>query len=284
MRALPFLAPSMILIGAFLVYPTIRAIYLSLTNWKGYGEPVFVGFANFVELFTVDQFFRTATQNTLVWIALSLIAPIVLATPVAVVLNGKLRGRVAFRTAFYLPAVLASIVVAMSWGFIYRPRDGYLNQLLDGLGFGSWAKDWLGDPHLAIYSILVVSIWAGTGAAMILILAGLQGVPSELIEACRIDGGNRWSVFWNIELPTLRPTLSLVLLLSVINSLKSFDLIAAMTGGGPGGASQMLSYYAWTSAITNHNYGRGSAVAVILLGLSLIIIVPYVRATLRANK
>ena len=283
-RALPFLAPGLILVTAFLVYPTFRAIYLSLTHWRGYGDPTFAGFSNFVQLFTVDQFFQTATKNTLIWIALSLIAPIVLATPVAIVLNGKLRGRVAFRTAFYLPAVLASIVVAMSWGFIYRPRDGYLNQLLNGLGLGSWAKDWLGDPQFAIYSVLAVSIWAGTGAAMVLILAGLQGVPSELVEACRIDGGNRWVVFWNIELPTLRPTLALVLLLSVINSLKSFDLIAAMTGGGPGGASQMLSFYAWTSAITNHNYGLGSAVAVILLALSLIVIVPYVRATLRANQ
>jgi raffinose/stachyose/melibiose transport system permease protein len=119
---------------------------------------------------------------------------------------------------------------------------------------------------------------------MVLILAGLQGVPVELVEACRLDGGGRWRVFWSVELPTLRPTLALVLLLSVINSLKAFDLIAAMTGGGPGGASQLLSYYAWTTAITNHNYGLGSAIAVILLVLSLIVIVPYVRTTLRANQ
>jgi raffinose/stachyose/melibiose transport system permease protein len=281
---LPFLAPGLLLVAVFLGYPTIRAIYLSLTNWHGYGDPVFVGFSNFTELFTVDQFFQTATRNTLIWIVLSLIAPIILAIPVAVVLNGKLRGKVVFRTAFYLPAVLSSIVVAMSWGFIYQPRSGYLNQLLNGMGLGKWAQDWLGNPHLAIYSVLVVSIWSGTGAAMVLILAGLQGVPTELVEACQLDGGNRWTVFWSVELPTLRPTLALVLLLSVINSLKSFDLIAAMTSGGPGGASQMLSYYAWTSAITNHNYGLGSAVAVILLALSLIVIVPYVRTTLRANQ
>jgi len=283
-HALPFLAPSLLLVAVFLVYPTVRALYLSLMHWRGFGDPTFAGFANFVQLFTVDQFFQTATKNTLIWIVFSLITPIILATPVAVVLNGKLRGRVAFRTAFYLPAVLSSIVVAMSWGFIYQPRTGYLNQALTGLGLGGWAHDWLGDPHLAIYSVMAVSIWAGTGAAMVLILAGLQGVPAELVEACRLDGGGRWRVFWNVELPTLRPTLALVLLLSVINSLKSFDLIAAMTGGGPGGASQMLSYYAWTSAITNHNYGLGSAVAVILLFLSLIVIVPYVRTTLRANQ
>jgi raffinose/stachyose/melibiose transport system permease protein len=252
--------------------------------WRGYGDPIFVGFANFTQLFTVDQFFQVATRNTLIWIALSLVAPILLATPVAVVLNGKLKGRVAFRTAFYLPAVLSSIVVAMSWGFIYQPRTGYLDQFLGSIGLGSWAQDWLGNPHLAIYSVLIVSIWAGTGAAMVLILAGLQGVPIELVEACRLDGGGRWQVFWSVELPTIRPTLALVLLLSVINSLKAFDLIAAMTGGGPGGASQMLSYYAWTTAITNHNYGLGSAIAVILLVLSLIVIVPYVRTTLRANQ
>jgi raffinose/stachyose/melibiose transport system permease protein len=284
LHALPFLAPGFLLVAVFLLYPLVRAIYLSFMHWRGFGDPTFAGFGNFVQLFTIDPFFGTAFRNTLIWIVLSLVAPILLAVPVAVVLNGKLHGRVAFRTAFYLPAVLSSIVVAMSWSFIYRPRDGFFNQLLRGVGLGNVATDWLGDPHLALYSVLVVSIWAGTGAAMVLILAGLQGVPAELIEACRLDGGNRWTVFWHVEIPTLRPTLALVLLLSVINSLKAFDLIAAMTGGGPGGASQLLPYYAWTAAITNHNYGLGSAVAVILLILSLIVIVPYVRTTIRANR
>lgn len=284
LRALPFLAPGLVLVAFFLIYPVGRAIYLSVMAWRGYGDPVFVGFTNFTELVTVDQFFQVAFRNTLIWIALSLIVPILLATPVAVVLNGRLRGKVVFRTAFYLPAVLSSIVVAMSWAFIYQPRTGYLDRLLSSLGLGTWAQDWLGNPHLAIYSVLVVSIWAGTGAAMVLILAGLQGVPVELVEACQLDGGGRWRIFWNVEIPTLRPTLALVLLLSVINSLKAFDLIAAMTGGGPGGASQLLSYYAWTTAITNHNYGLGSAIAVVLLVLSLIVIVPYVRTTLRANQ
>ena len=282
--SLPFLAPGLLLIAVFLLYPLVRAVYLSLMNWRGFGDPTFAGFGNFIRLFTVDPFFGAAFRNTLIWIVVSLIVPIVLAVPVAVVLNGKLRGRVFFRTVFYLPAVLSSIVVAMSWSFIYRPADGFLNQLLRGAGLGGLATDWLGNPHLALYSVMLVSIWAGTGAAMILILAGLQSVPAELVEACRLDGGGRWTVFWNIELPTLRPTLALVLLLSVINSLKAFDLIAAMTGGGPGGASQLLPYYAWTVAITNHNYGLGSAVAVILLVLSLLVIVPYVRTTVRNNR
>lgn len=283
-QSLPFILPALILVAVFLVYPIFRAIYLSLTSYPGYGSPQFVGLANFQELFTTDQFFGTALRNTLIWIVLTAIVPTAIAIPLAIVLNGNLFGKSAFRGAFYLPAVLSSIIVAMSWNFIYSPNGGFLNQFLDAIGLSGLAHDWLGDPGSAIYAVMVVGIWSSTGVAMVLILAGLQSVPPELVEACRIDGGNRWNVFTTVELPTLRPTLALVLLLSVINGLKSFDLIAAMTGGGPGGASQMLSYYAWTEAITNHNYGLGSAVAVILLGLSIIVVVPYVRATFRGTE
>jgi raffinose/stachyose/melibiose transport system permease protein len=278
-RSLPFTAPGLVLVTGYLFYPIVRAVYLGFTRYKGFGSPEFVGWDNYVYLFTYDQIFAGALRNTIVWTACAAVLPVLLALPLAVVLNGALRGKTFFRGAFYLPAVLSAIVIGMSWGLIYRADTGILNQALRQVGLGSLAHDWLGDPGTALWAVLVINVWAATGTAMVLLLAGLQSVPSELIEACRIDGGNRWSVFWHVELPTIRPTLALVFLLSVIQGLKSFDLIAATTGGGPGGATQMLSYYSWTVAITNHNYGVGAAIASILLVISILVIVPYVRVT-----
>lgn len=280
---MPFTLVGLLLVGVFLVYPLIRAIHLSFTSWKGIGDPQFVGFNNFLILFTLDPIFPTALRNTIVWTVVSAVMPLLLAIPIAIVLNGKLRGRSAFRAAIYLPAVLSSIVVAMSWNFVYRADRGFLNQILESAGLGFLRNDWLGNPDTALYCVLVVSIWSSTGTAMVLVLAGLQSVPGELVEACRMDGGNRWGVFRHVEVPALRPTLALVVLISVINGLKAFDLIAAMTGGGPGGASQILSYYSWVRAIPNRNVGIGSAIAVILLILSIGVIVPYVRTMLQSR-
>ena len=275
--ALPFLAPALVLYGLFLIYPVIRAVALSFTEYSGFGEAEFVGLDNYIRLFTTDQVFVVALRNTVIWTALSLVVPLLLALPMAIALNGRLPGKVFFRSAFYLPAVLATIVVAMTWNLIYRPDVGFLNQILQTIGLGDLTRAWLGDSQLALYAVFIAGIWAGTGSAMILFLAGLQSVPDELIEACRLDGGSRWHVFRYVELPAIRPTVGIVLLLAIIGSLKAFDLIVAMTGGGPAGSTEVLSFYAWSQAITRHNYGIGAAIAVILLLISMLAIIPYVR-------
>jgi raffinose/stachyose/melibiose transport system permease protein len=275
--ALPFLLPALVLYGIFLVYPLVRAISLSFTEWSGFGDPEWVGLDNYVRLFTTDPVFLVALQNTVIWTLLSLVVPIVIALPMAIALNGRLPGRVFFRSAFYLPAVLATVVVAMTWNLIYRPDVGFLNQMLETVGLGELTRAWLGDSQLALYAVFVAGIWSGVGSAMILFLAGLQAVPTELIESCRLDGGNRWHVFRYVEMPAIRPTVGIVLLLAIIGSLKAFDLIVAMTGGGPAGSTEVLSFYAWSQAITRHNYGAGAAIAVVLLLISLLAIIPYVR-------
>lgn len=276
-RALPFLAPALALYAVFLVVPLSRAIQLSFTEWTGYGEPMWVGFENYVRLFTSDPVFIVAIRNTVTWTVLSIVVPVLVALPLALMLNARLPGRVFFRSAFYLPSVLATIVVSMTWNLIYRPDVGFLNQVLERVGLGHLARGWLGDPQFALYAVFVASVWAGVGGAMILFLAALQSVPQELTEACRVDGGNRWHVFWSVELPAIRPMIGIVVLLSIIGALKAFDLIVAMTGGGPGGATEILAFYSWKLALTQHHYGLGAAVAVVLLVISMIVIVPYVR-------
>ena len=276
-RALPFLAPALALYVLFLIVPVVRAVQLSFTEWSGFDEPQWVGLENYIRLFTTDQVFGMALRNTIVWTLLSIIVPIAVALPLAIVLNARLPGRVFFRSAFYVPSVLATIVVAMTWNLIYRPDIGFLNQVLEGVGLGDLTRGWLGDPEAALYAVFIANVWAGVGGAMILFLAGLQSVPQELVEACRIDGGNRRHVLFAVELPAIRPMIGIVVLLSIIGALKAFDLIVAMTGGGPGGRSEILALYSYNQALTQHHYGTGAAVAVVLLLLSMIVIVPYVR-------
>jgi raffinose/stachyose/melibiose transport system permease protein len=280
-RAVPFLAIGLLLYGLFLVYPVVGAVRLSFFHWDGIGPQRFAGLANFRELFTTDQVFTRALTNTLIWTGLGIVIPNLLALGLAVALNGKVRGRIALRAAFYLPAVLATVVVAMSWNLIYDPIVGLFNSALGSIGLDSLARPWLGDPGFALLAVFVASVWQGTGVGMVLLLGGLQSVRPDLIDAARVDGASRWHVFRHVELPALRPTLAVVLMLSVINALKGFDLIYAMTQGGPADSSQVLASYSWISSVTDRDFGIGSAVATILLAMTLVALVPYVRWAVR---
>jgi raffinose/stachyose/melibiose transport system permease protein len=282
-RALPFMAVGLILYGIFVVYPVIDALILGFYRWSGIGPKLFVGWSNYTQLFTTDPVFPTAFRNTLIWTGLALVVPNVLALGLAVILNGKIRGRIALRAAFYAPAVLATVVVAMTWNQVYDPTVGLFNNVLTDIGLRSLVEPWLGDPNFALFAVFVASAWQSTGISMVLFLAGLQSVSPELIQAAQVDGASRWSVFRHVELPGLRPTTAIVLVLSVINSLKAFDLIYVMTNGGPGDSSQVLATYAWTQALVDRNIGLGSAMATLLLILALAAMIPYVRWIFRAS-
>lgn len=147
----------------------------------------------------------------------------------------------------------------------------------------SWIQDWLGDPTIALYSVFVAFVWQSTGYSMVLFLAGLQTVPQELVEAARIDGASPWQVFRNVILPALRPTLTVVLVLTVISSLKVFDLIVGMTGGGPAQSTQVLALWSYSQSFLNHNFGAGNALAVILLVVTLALVLPYLVWTLKED-
>jgi raffinose/stachyose/melibiose transport system permease protein len=158
-----------------------------------------------------------------------------------------------------------------------------VNQLLEEVGLGSWAHTWLGDPKVALYSIFIASVWQAVGFSMVLLLAGLQIVPEELIEAARLDGANAWQVFRHVTLPALRPTFIVVVIMTIINSLKVFDLIVGMTGGGPAQSTQVLALWSYSQSVTNHNFGQGGAVATVLLLLSLALVIPYMAWSTRGD-
>lgn len=284
--ALPYLLPALTLYGYFIVYPMIESVRLSFHKWTGFrtDEQVFVGLDNYVRMFTADPVFWRALQNSVVWVVLSLLLPMGLGLLLALGLNRKMAGRNVMRSVFYIPSVFASITVAAMWRWIYNPTLGLINQTLRELGLGEWALTWLGDPKIALYSVFVASIWQAVGFPMVLFLAGLQTVPPELVEAARIDGASAWGVFVHVTLPALKPTTVVVVILTIINSLKVFDLIVGMTGGGPAQSTQVLALWSYTQSFSNHQFGAGGAVATVLLILSLCLVVPYMAWSMRGEK
>ncbi len=286
LRALPYLLPAGVLYVWFLAYPMADSVRLSFFEWTGFrtDEPLFVGWRNYSRMLTADPVFWTSLRNSVVWVVLSLLVPMTLSLLLALGLNRKMLGRNLFRAVFYIPAVFASITVAAMWRWIYNPTLGALNQALSSVGLESWAQQWLGDPRFALYSVFVASVWQGVGFTMVLFLAGLQQVPQELVDAAKVDGANRWHVFREVTVPALRPTTVVVVILTIINSLKVFDLVVGMTGGGPAQSTQVLALWSYTQSFSNHQFGAGGATATVLLLLSLVLVVPYLAWSMKEDR
>lgn len=283
--ALPYLLPALVLYLYFLVYPMADSVRISFYKWSGFKTepPVFVGLRNYVRMFTADPVFWTATRNTLLWVVLTLLFPMMIGLLLALGLNRRMVGRNLMRSVIYIPSVFASITVAAMWRWIYNPTLGLVNQTLHQIGLGDWAQTWLGDPRIAIYSVFVASIWQAVGFPLVLFLAGLQSVPQELVEAAKLDGAGTLGVFRNVTMPALKPTTVVVVILTIINSLKVFDLIVGMTGGGPAQSTQVLALWSYTQSFANHSFGDGGAVATVLLLISLVLVVPYMLWSLKGQ-
>ncbi len=283
--ALPYLAPALLLYGLFLVYPMVDSVRLSFFQWSGFRteEQVFVGLDNYIRLFTADPVFWTALRNSVIWVVASLLVPTVIALLLALGLNREMVGRNLMRAVFYIPAVFASITVAAMWRWIYNPTLGFVNQLLTAAGLEQFTQSWLGDPRFALASIFVANIWQAVGFSMVLFLAGLQGVPHELVDAAKMDGANAWQRFLAVTLPALRPTTVVVVILTIINSLKVFDLVVGLTGGGPVQSTQVLALWSYQQSFTNHQFGMGGAVATVLLIVTLALVIPYMLWSMRGD-
>jgi len=285
--ALPFLAPALVAYLVFVVAPALESVRLSFFEWSGFqGAPqVFVGLQNYVRIFTQDPVFWTALSNTVIWVVLSLVIPVGLGLVMALALNRKIFGRNLFRSVFYIPGVLAPIAIANMWRWMYNPNYGIGVNLAQLFNL-PWLADvqWLGDKNLALYSIFAAFVWQIAGTNMVLFLAGLQGVSPDHVEAAKLDGANRWQVFRNVVMPSLRPTTVVVVVLTIINSIKVFDLIVGMTGGGPAQQTQVLALWSFQQSFNNHEYGSGNAIATVLLVITLIIVVPYMVWTAKQEK
>lgn len=285
MGVLPFLLPALVIYTALILYPIGNAFVMSFFRWDGSSvHKEWVGTANYVEIFTRDPIFGRALRNSGLWVVLSLIIPTSWGLLLALALNRKMVGRAIFRTIFYLPAIIATVAVANIWSWMYNPFMGFLNAVLTEMGLERWIQPWLGDEKVAIYSVFAAYVWTATGPSMLLFLAGLQNVPQELIDAARVDGANFPQVFRHVTLPCLRPAFTIVVALTIINSLKVFDLVYQMTFGGPAQSTQVLASWTYFQAFSLHNYGQGMATAMVLLLFTLAIVVPYIRWATREER
>lgn len=278
LQAFFLLAPALGVYAIFAVWPMIDVVILSFQRWNGLSDDrVWAGLQNYDHIFNSDPVYWVAFRNTFVWTILSVVFPPFIGLLLALGLNEKLFARGAMRAIYYLPVIIAPIAVATMWRWMYDPFFGLFNQLLTGWGLQSLIRDWLGDRTIALYSMFVAFTWQSVGFSMVLFLAGLQSVDRSLVEAARIDGANRWQVFRHVTLPALQVSLTIVIVLSTISSLKAFDIVYGMTGGGPAQSTQMLAMWAFTQSMQIFDFGRGSAISVTLLLITLTVVVPYLR-------
>jgi multiple sugar transport system permease protein len=272
-----FLAvPAAVEIG-MVFWPALNSFYLSLTKWNGLGAAQPVGLANFRDLFS-DDVFTGALKNNVIWAigfgGLSVLGGLAL----AVALNRPRRGVGLYRSAIYLPMVFSLAVTGLFWRVQYQP-DGTINTLLGAVGLQSLERQWLADPTTALYAVLVAAVWRQVGYVMVLYLAGLKGTDPTLDDAAAVDGAGAWQRFRFVTWPQLRGVNTVVFAVTVIDSLRTFDIVWAMTQGGPYHSSELLSTYMFQQGFTFLNLGYASAIAVIIFALALIFIITYLVRT-----
>ena len=273
-----FLGPALAIYTVFAIWPMIDVTLMSFQRWNGLAaERPFVGLSNYRYVLSRDPVFWTAFVNTIIWTLLSLVFPPLIGLLLALGLDRPLFGRSSMRAIYYLPVIIAPIAVATMWRWMYDPFFGLFAQLLTNMGLGASIPDFLGDPDVALYSVFVAYVWQQVGFSMVLFLAGLQGVDRSLLEAAEIDGANRWKSFRHVTLPAIAPTVTIVLVLSLIQSLKAFDIVYGLTGGGPSQSTQMLALWAFTQSMQIFDFGRGGAISVVLLLITMVIVIPYLR-------
>ncbi|UOF89085.1 sugar ABC transporter permease [Fodinisporobacter ferrooxydans] len=261
-----FLVPGGLLFLIFFVVPTLYGLSLSFTNWDGLSSKVpFAGFSNYTHLFTDDTMFHGAVGNTLKFVVMVVILQSFFSLLFAIFLLRNTKTNIFLRTLYFFPTILASVSVAFIWTFIYDPNIGILNTLLKDFGLSSLQHSWLGDPHIAIYCLGIVEIWAHTGQLLIIYLAGLQQIPVELYEVAKIEGATRWQTFRKVTWPLLTPATTMVVAYTTIQSFRAFDLVYAMTDGGPNNSTEILATYIYHQAFQYNHVGYASAVSMVFM-------------------
>ncbi|WP_434443170.1 carbohydrate ABC transporter permease [Lentzea sp. E54] len=276
------LTPALLLFAGFVLVPIGVAGFYSLYSWNGFGPLTdFVGLRNYVEAFSGDVF-QGAIGHNLIIAVLSIIVQLPLSIGLALLLNRKLRGRTILRMVVFAPYVLSEAVTAVIWLLMLQP-GGFVDEILRGVGLGGFVRLWLADPAIVLYTLFVVITWKYIGFGVILLLAGLQGVPAELREAAALDGASAWQITRHVVLPLLGPTIRVWVFLSVIGSLQLFDLVWIMTLGGPANASTTMATYLVDHGFKRYEFGFGSAVAVILFIVCFLFALLYQRFALRRD-
>ncbi|MGM0854014.1 MAG: carbohydrate ABC transporter permease [Bacillota bacterium] len=263
-----FLIPGVIILGAFIFYPMLNAIWLSFTNYNIVTEAEFIGLENYKELFS-DALFWKVLGQTLLYLIIVVPALVILPIFLAILVNQQVKGIGFFRSAYYVPVVTSMVVVGIAWKWVYADK-GILNYILESVGLISEPVNWLTSTSTSIFAVMVVTVWKGLGYYMVIYLAGLQSISDDLYEAADIDGASKWKQIWHITIPLLMPSIMIVTIMSSISAMKVFEEIYVMTGGGPLNSSKTLVFYIYEEAFDKLQMGYASAAGVILFIITLI--------------
>ncbi|WP_022882802.1 carbohydrate ABC transporter permease [Gryllotalpicola ginsengisoli] len=266
-----FILPNFLGFALFTLVPVVAAFLLSFMNWDAYNPPTWAGVHNFVRMLN-DQSFWVALENTALYALGHVPITLALSLLLALLLNKKLKGIAFFRVAIFFPYISSLVAVAIVWNLLFNPSSGPINQFLHLIGITN-PPGWTASTTWALPAVIITSVWKDMGYYMVLFLAGLQAIPQEYYEAASVDGANGWQKFWNVTVPSLRPTTFFVLVMLSISSFKVFDLIFVMTGGGPGRATLVLSQLIYQDGILNGQFGYASAISLALFLIVLVITV-----------
>lgn len=258
-----FAVPALIFYLIFWIFPITKLFQYSITDFNGYAQTFnYIGFDNYKDLFSGGTL-GNSIKNTLIYTIVSVVGGNLIGLGLALLLNMKIRGKGFYRSISYIPTLFSAIVVGFIWSYVYMPDSGMIATFLTKLGIANDSLNFLGSYSTALYSIIFVEIWKNVGTTMIIFLAGLQTVPSELLEAGRIDGCGAWKLLRFVKLPLLATSITINTTLSLINGLKAFDFPFIMTNGGPGTSTNTLIYSIYKMAFTEQMFGKASALGII---------------------
>jgi multiple sugar transport system permease protein len=272
-----FVAPNLLAVALFMLFPLGFSLYMSLHDWDVFSPARFVGLANYRSLFSADPLFSIAVRNTVVYTAGTVIPTVLISLAVAGVLNRKLKGIGVFRTIIFAPLAVSSVVIAVVWQFVFNTNNGLLNIVLGWVGIGP--IPWLVDPKWAMASLCLVSVWRSVPFATVILLAAMQGVPENLYEAARLDGAGEVRQFVWLTVPLIRGAVSFVVVISIIHAFQAFDLVYVLTGrnGGPETATYVLGIMLFQHAFAFLEFGYASALAWVMFATLLILTVVQLR-------
>jgi multiple sugar transport system permease protein len=264
-----FVAPNLAAVAVFMLFPLGFSLYMSFQKWDLFTPPKFVGLQNFRTLFTADPLFLIALRNTVVFTVGTLVPTVIISLAVAGILNRRVKGIGIFRTIVFLPLAVSAVVMAVVWQFVFNTDNGLLNIMLGWVGIGP--IPWLIEPHWAMFSLCVVSVWKSVPFATVVLLAAMQGIPVDLYEAARIDGAGEVRRFFSITVPLLHGALIFVVVISIINAFQAFDLVYVLTGGngGPETGTYVLGVMLFQNAFAFLQFGYASALAWLMFAILL---------------
>ncbi|MTI59345.1 MAG: sugar ABC transporter permease [Firmicutes bacterium] len=278
-----FLLPALLIFSLYMVASIPLSAYYSLFQWEGFGDKVFLGLNNWIELIH-DQIFIRALGNNFKLVVLSMLGQLPIALILAIFLSKKSKITDFLKTVYFIPLLMSSVAVATLWSNIFDPNFGLLNMFFQAIGFNNLFIDYLGSPRLALYSVVITINWRYIPFYMILFIAAIKNIPDELYEAAEVDGATGFKAFFHITLPLLRPTIINASVLSLVGSLKFFDIVYVLTGGGPSHSSELMATYMYKSAFNDFRMGYGSTIALALFIIAFVLSLLFMFITKRGDQ